>query len=168
MTRTAFVVAAILAASLVMPAQAADVTAGSLKISAPWTRATPKGAGVGGGYMKITNTGSAPDRLVGGASDAASRLQIHEMSMDNGIMRMRPVAKGIEIKPGETIEFTPGGYHVMFLGLKKPFTQGEHVQATLQFEQAGKVAVDFTVESIGAQTGGGAPAMPGMQMQHGH
>ena len=132
------------------PAQADDVTAGSVKISAPWTRATPKGAAVGAGYMTITNTGSAPDRLVGGASDVSGRFEIHEMSMDNGVMKMRPIAKGLEIKPGQTVEFKPGGNHVMFLGLKKPLVQGEHVKATLAFEKAGKVDVDFTVEGIGA------------------
>jgi len=173
MTRTVFVVAAVFAASLAMSAHAEDVTAGSLKISTPWTRATPKGAGVGGGYMKITNTGAAPERLVSGSADVSSRFELHEMSMDNGVMKMRPVVKGIEIKPGETIELKPGGYHVMFLGLKKSFTQGEHVKATLAFEKAGKVDVDFTVEGIGAQTGGGDHVMPGMpgggmKMDHGH
>ena len=155
MTRTSMIVAAIFAAVLAMPAQAEDVTAGGLKISAPWARATPKGASVGGGYMKITNTGTAPDRLVGGSTDISSRFEIHEMSMDNGVMKMRPVANGIEIKPGQTVEFKPGGYHVMFVGLKGALDQGQHVKATLEFEKAGKVDVDFTVEGIGAQTGGG-------------
>jgi copper(I)-binding protein len=173
MTRTAFMIAAVLAASLAMPAHAEDISAGSLKISTPWTRATPKGAGVGAGYMKITNSGAAPDRLVSGATDVAGRFEIHEMSMDNGVMKMRPVGQGIEIKPGQTIELKPGGYHVMFVGLKKPFAQGEHVKATLVFEKAGTVDVTFTVEGIGAQTGGGDHAMPGMpsggkKMEHGH
>jgi hypothetical protein len=159
-----------LAAALALPAYAEDVTAGSVKISVPWARATPKGAAVGAGYMTITNNGSAPDRLVGGASDVSNRFEIHEMTMDNGVMRMRPMPKGIEIKPGQSIELKPGGNHVMFLGLKKPLAQGEHVKATLAFEKAGKVDVDFTVESIGAQTGGGDHAMPGMGggMKHGH
>jgi len=168
MIRTAFIVAAVLGLSLTIPAQADDVAAGSLKISAPWTRATPKGAGVGGGYLTITNTGTEPDRLVGGSTDIASRFEVHEMSMDNGVMKMRALAKGLEIKPGQTVEFKPGGYHVMFLGLKKQLMLGEHVKATLQFEKAGAVDVDFTVEGIGAQSGGRGPAMPGMPMQHGH
>src|SRR5450631_2125340 len=113
MTRISFLAAAILAASLTISAQAEDVTAGSLKISAPWTRATPKGASVGGGYLKITNTGTAPDRLTGGSTDISSRFELHEMSMDDGVMKMRPVAGGIEIKPGQTVELKPGGYHVM-------------------------------------------------------
>jgi copper(I)-binding protein len=166
MTHTAFIVAAVLAASVALPAYAEDVTAGSLKISAPWTRATPKGASVGGGYLKITNTGTAPDHLVGGSTDVSSRFEVHEMSMDNDVMKMRPVGKGIEIKPGQTVELKPGGYHVMFIGLKQPLEKGGHVKATLQFEKAGKVDVDFTVQDIGAQTGGGDHAMPGMKMGH--
>ena len=90
--------------------------------------------------------------------------------MDNGVMRMRLIAKGIEIRPGQTVEFKPGGTHVMFLGLKKPLAQGEHVKTTLAFEKAGKVDIAFTVESIGARTGGGDRAMPDVDdgMQHGH
>lgn len=159
MTRRMLIAAAVLSLWLAVPAQAQDV--GALKITAPWARATPKGASIGGGYMKIANTGSASDRLVGGSTDIAGRVEIHEMSMDNGVMKMRQLTKGIEVKPGQAIEFKPGGYHVMFVGLKKPLTQGEHVKATLQFEKAGKIDVDFTVEGIGAQSGGAA--MPGMK-----
>jgi len=155
---------AVIAASLMMPAQAQDVTAGSLKISAPWARATPKGASVGGGYLTITNTGTMPDRLVGGATDISSRFEIHEMSMAGGVMKMRMMPMGVEIKPGQSIEFKPGGYHLMFLGLKQPLEQGGHVKATLQFEKAGKVDVDFPVESIGAQNPSGGHKAPGMKM----
>ncbi len=159
--RPALVVAVVIFASAGTWSRAEDVTAGGLKISAAWARATPKGAPVGGGYLKITNNGTAPDRLIGGSSDTAARFEIHDMSMDNGVMKMRPVESGIEIKPGQTVELKPGGYHVMFVGLKKSFEQGGHVKATLKFEKAGDVPVDFTVEGIGAETGG-------MQMQHGH
>ena len=162
MTRTVFIVAAVLAAWAAMPAQAEDITVGGLKISAPWARATPKGAGVGGGYMKITNTGTAPDRLVGGSTDISSRFEVHEMTMDNGVIKMRPVAGGIEIKPGQTVELNPGGYHVMFVGLKRQLKQGEQFKATLNFAKAGKVAVDFSVAGIGAQGADGDHAMPGM------
>ena len=166
MTRTAFLIAAVLAAWAVMPAQAADVTAGSLKISAPWARATPKGASVGGGYMTITNSGTAPDRLIGGSADVAGSFEVHEMKMDGGVMKMRPVANGIEIKPGQTVTLEPSGYHVMLVGLKQQLKQGEHFKATLEFAKAGKVDVDFTVKGIGANSGGGAtPGMGGMQMK---
>jgi copper(I)-binding protein len=153
MTRT-FLAAAVLAALLAMPAYADDVTVGALKISAPWARATPKGAAVGGGYMAITNTGSAPDRLVGGTTDISNRFELHEMSLDNGVMKMREVGQGVEIKPGEKVEFKPGGYHVMFMGLKQQLVQGQHFKATLQFEKAGKVDVDFVIEGLGAQAPG--------------
>jgi copper(I)-binding protein len=154
MTRTPFIAAAVLAAWLAIPAHAEDVTAGPLKISASWARATPKGASVGGGYMKISNTGNAADRLLSGTSDVSSRFEIHETTMDDGVIKMRPVANGLEIKPGQTVELKPGGHHVMFVGLKMAFEKGQHVKATLQFEKAGKVDVDFTVEGIGAQSGG--------------
>src|SRR5665647_733777 len=173
MTRLSLIVAAVLSVSLAVPALADDVTIGSLKISAPWTRATPKGAAVGGGYMTITNTGSTPDRLIGGATEIASRFEVHEMSMDNGVMKMRELAQGLEIKPGEKVEFKPGSYHVMFMGLKRQLTQGQHFKATLQFEKAGKVEVDFAIEGLGAQSPGaggghssGGNSSGGMPMKH--
>ena len=154
MTRTTFMIAAVLATLAIPPAQAADVTVGSMKISSPWARATPKGASVGGGYMTITNTGSAPDRLVGGSTDVSKSFEVHEMKMEGGVMKMRPVVGGIEIKPGQTVTLDPGGYHVMFVGLKDQLKQGGHFKATLQFAKAGKVDVDFVVEGIGAKTVG--------------
>jgi len=152
---------------LALPAQAADVMAGTLKISAPWARATPKGASVGGGYMTITNTGTTPDNLIGGSTAISSRFEVHEMTMDNGVMKMRPVSGGIEIKPGQTVKLEPGGYHVMFVGMKQQLKEGEHFKATLEFAKAGKVEVDFAVEGLGAMHGGGESggAMPGMQMK---
>jgi copper(I)-binding protein len=173
MIRIAIIVTALLA-TFALPAQAADVMVGNLKLSSAWARATPKGASVGGGYMTITNMGSEPDRLVGGATDVAKVLEIHEMSMDNGVMKMRPVAGGLEIKPGQTVTLKPGGYHVMFVGLKEQLKQGQHFKATLTFAKAGKADVDFTIEGVGATHPGGVSggaAMPGMdhggmQMKH--
>jgi len=161
MTRTAFMIAAIVGA-LITTAHAEDFTVGGLKISAPWARATPKGASVGGGYMTITNTGSAPDRLVGGSTEIADRFEVHEMKMENGVMKMRPVAGGIEIKPGETVTLNPSGYHVMFIGLKHQLMQGQHFKGTLQFAKAGKVEVEFSVAGIGAMKGG-TDSMGGMK-----
>ncbi|RDV01931.1 copper chaperone PCu(A)C [Undibacter mobilis] len=158
--------AAALALILTSPALAADFTAGSLKISQPWARATPKGAQVGGGYMTITNTGAAPDRLVGGASGVAASFEVHEMSMDGGIMKMRMLKDGLEIKPGETVALKPGGYHVMFVGLKDQLKQGDIFKGTLQFEKAGKVEIEYKIEGIAA-TGGGSPSgHGGMNMKH--
>ena len=146
-----------------------DYKVGSIEIKHPWARATPKGAAVGGGYMTITNTGTTPDRLVGFSSPAAGKFEIHEMKMDDGVMKMRPLAGGLEIKPGQTAEFKPGGHHLMFMGLKQPFEKGQRVKGTLTFEKAGKVEVEYAVESIGAP----APMEhgktdSGMPMQHSH
>jgi copper(I)-binding protein len=151
---------------MVGTAHADDVMAGTLKLTAAWARATPKGATVGGGYFTITNTGSAVDRLVGGASDVSNRFEIHEMSMDKGVMKMREITSGIEIS-WQAVRFEPSGYHIMFVGLKHPLKEGDHIKATLQFEKAGNASVDFVVESIGARSGGSAPR-DGKPMQHGH
>ena len=150
----------------VQPAQAHDYTAGSLKIDHPWARATPKGASVGAGYMKITNNGKEPDRLVGGTSNVSARFEIHQMSMANGVMTMRMLDTGVEIKPGQTVELGPNAFHLMFSGLKQQLNKGDRIKGTLIFEKAGKVDVDFVVEGIGAMNGGDDHGMPGMQMKH--
>jgi len=145
----------LLAVILAFAADAAiahEYKAGLLEIKHPWARATPKGAAVAGGYMTIINNGTTPDRLVGFSSPAAGKFEIHEMSMDNGVMKMRPVAGGIEIKPGQTVEFKPGSYHLMFMGLKQPFEQGKNIKGTIEFERAGKVEVEYAVEAIGTTT----------------
>lgn len=163
MIRTALILAAFLIGAGVAPVKAGDAHVGALKITAAWARATPKGASVGGGYLTIINTGMTPDRLLGGSSDASKSFGLHEMKMDNGIMKMRPLANGIEIKPGQTVELKPGGEHIMFVGLNKQLMKGGHIKGTLNFEKAGKVDVDFSVAGIGAQApDGGAPGMPGM------
>jgi copper(I)-binding protein len=138
------------------PAAADDVKVGSLQISAPWARATPKGAAVGGGYLKITNTGTTADRLLGGSTSIAGRLEVHEMSMSGNTMKMRQLSDGVEIKPGQSVELKPGGLHIMFVNLKQQLQQGQHFTATLQFEKAGKVDVDFSIAGIAATSAGGA------------
>ena len=169
--------AAALEILLAVPALAHDYTVGALKIHHPWARATPKGAQVGGGYMSITNTGTTADRLIGGSTAAAAGFQVHEMSMANGIMKMRELPNGLEIKPGQTVVLKPAGYHIMLTGLKAPLTQGGRFDATLKFEKAGEVKVDFAVAGIGAMTGNsggshdampgmGHDSMPGMKMNH--
>lgn len=164
MLRIVLIIIAACTAMIITPAIAKDYKAGALKISQPWARATPKGAPVGGGYLAITNTGTSPDRFVGGSVSFAKRVEIHEMKMDNGVMKMRMLPNGLTIKPGQTVTLKPGGYHIMFTGLKKPLVKGQHVDATLRFEKAGEVKVDFVVEGIGAMHGGGK----GMSMPMGH
>ena len=160
MTRTALVfgVALSLWASTA-PAQ--NYSIGSIEVGKPWSRATPKGAKVAGAYMTITNKGTAPDRLVGGSTAAASGFEVHSMVMEQGVAKMRPVEGGLEIKPGETVELKPGSFHVMLTGLTQPLEKGQKVKATLQFEKAGKVAVTLDVQGVGAK---GPGASGGMEM----
>lgn len=134
---------------------------GPLVINHPWSRATPKGATIAGGYLKITNNGTTPDRFVAGSSDAGKRFEIHEMSMDGGVMKMRELKDGVEIAPGATVEFKPGSYHVMFVEIGKPFAKGDKVKATLTFEKAGKLDVEFYVGDIG-----GTPKEDHEKMKH--
>lgn len=149
-------------------AAAQEFKAGPLEIDHPWSRATPKGAKVGAGYVTIKNTGSEPDRLVSATSPAAGKLEFHEMSMDKGVMKMRPVPEGIEIKPGETVELKPSSFHIMMMDLKQPIERGKSFKASLTFEKAGPVEVEFTVVAPGATPAAAAPAsskpagMPGM------
>jgi copper(I)-binding protein len=133
------------------PVLAQEYKAGAIKIEAPWIRATPVGAEVAGGYMKIENTGKEPDRLVGGSTEIAGKFQVHEMSMSGGVMKMRELDKGLEVKPGKSVELKPGSYHVMMLELKHPLKEGDKVKGTLVFEKAGAVDVEYAVRSMGAK-----------------
>lgn len=123
---------------------------GDLTVASTWTRATPGGAKIAGGYLKITNNGKSPDRLVSVTSAGADRVEIHEMSMTDGVMKMRPLTDGLTIKPGETVELKPGGFHMMFMDIKQPLKQGDTLKATLKFEKAGTLDVSFSVNAIGA------------------
>jgi copper(I)-binding protein len=147
---------------LTVTAHARDYKAGAIDIADLWSRATPKGSSVAAGYMKIKNTGSTSDRLVSGSSDVASKFEVHEMTMENGVAKMRPVKGGLEIKPGDTVELKPGSFHVMFVDLKAPLAAGDHIKATLVFEKAGTVNVEYDVLAMGAEP---ARDMPGMKMQ---
>jgi periplasmic copper chaperone A len=147
-------------------ARAADYDVGSIHISQPWARATPKGAASAAAYMTLTNNGKTPDRVNCVSSDASAECQIHSMTMDNGVMVMRPVEGGLEIKPGETVTLKPGGFHMMLLNLKHPLEQGNSLQATLKFDSAGTVQVDYPIAAIGAAAPG-VPAGGGGMMQGG-
>jgi copper(I)-binding protein len=131
---------------------------GDLEIDHPWSRATPPGAQVAGGYFTIVNHGSEADRLVSVTSDISAKAEVHEMGVKDGVMTMRPVEGGVEIPAGGKGELKPGGYHQMLMGLKRPAKQGESFPATLTFEKAGSVTVEFQVEAIGAAGG--------MEMDH--
>jgi copper(I)-binding protein len=121
---------------------------GDLEIDHPWSRATPPGAQVAGGYFTIVNHGSEADRLVSVTSDISAKAEVHEMGVKDGVMTMRPVEGGLEIPAGGAVELKPGAWHVMFVGLKSPPKEGEPFAATLTFEKAGDVAVEFAVEGM--------------------
>ena len=138
-------------------------------VSAPWLRATPRGAPVAGGYATITNKGTAPDRLVGASLPIASSGEVHQMSMDHGVMHMARLDKGLEIAPGATVTLTPGGYHLMFQKPTVQLKQGESLKGSLTFEKAGAIPVTFAVAGMAAKSAPGTSApmgdMQGMEMQ---
>lgn len=142
---------ALLAGLFTAPARAEEVKAGDLVISQVWSRATPGGAKIAGGYLTIENKGSAPDLLIGGSGDFAGRVEVHEMAMNNGVMTMRSLDKGLAIEPGKTVKLAPGGYHLMLMDLKTPLKQGDKVPLTLEFQKAGKVKLALEVQGVGAQ-----------------
>jgi|TARA_R110002020_G_scaffold221150_1_gene429183 periplasmic copper chaperone A len=139
--------AVVTAASLPGVAAAHDFKVGSLELKHPWSAKAPPVAPVLGGYLTIVNTGSEPDRLVGGSTPVAERLELHESSLVNGVARMRPAKGGIEIPAGETLNLQPGGAHIMLVNPKQRPAEGEKFKATLQFEKAGAVDVEFVVEA---------------------
>ena len=147
---------ALLTCLFAAPAQGQEVKAGDLVISQAWSRATPGGAKIAGGYLTIENKGTAPDRLISGAGDVAGKVEIHEMAMNNGVMTMRPLDKGLAIEPGKTVKLAPGGFHLMLMDLKNPLKQGDKVPLVLVFEKAGKVNLSLDVQGVGAQAPGGA------------
>ena len=157
----------------VIPALAAEYDVGSIHIAQPWSRATPKGATAGAGYMTITNKGTTTDKVSCVSDDASAQCEIHSMTMEGGVMKMRPVEGGLEIKPGESVTLAPSGFHVMFRQLKHPLEQGKTVKATLKFDKAGTVDVEYPILAIGASapgtaSGGEMKMQGGGMMQMGH
>ena len=139
---------------LALPAMAHDYKIGSIEITTPWTRATPPSARTGGGFMTITNKGTVADRLVSARSNASDKVEVHEMQMDGNVMRMRELAKGLEIPPGATVMLKPGSYHIMFMELKTPFAKDAKVPMTLVFEKAGSIDIQLDVQAMGAMPHG--------------
>ncbi len=108
-------------------------------------RPPPPGAPTAAGYATISNSSRFPDRLLGGATPAAARFEIHQMSMAGGVMRMRPIAGGLPIGPGQTLRLSDGGYHFMLIGPRRPFRRGDRVPAILNFARVGRAPVTFVV-----------------------
>ncbi len=133
-----------------------------IAVTQSWARETAPGQVNGGGFLTIKNNADQPDRLVSATSPASASVQLHTMTMDGGIMRMRELPDGIPVPAKSVVELKPGGLHIMFIGLKGSFKPGQTVRLALRFEKAGTVNVSLPVRPVGAQSGGG------MDMGHDH
>jgi copper(I)-binding protein len=143
--------AAALLALASIAAGAHEYMAGAIKIDHPYARSTAAGQPTGGGFMTFVNGGVA-DRLLSASAAVSESVELHEMKMDGNVMKMRQV-DGIELGGGKTVELKPGGYHLMFVGLKAPLKAGASFPMTLKFEKAGEVTVEVKVEAPGAAHG---------------
>ncbi|MDK9559233.1 copper chaperone PCu(A)C [Marinobacter sp. M216] len=129
-------------------ASAHDYTQDNLKIDHPWSRPTPPGTPTGVGYLTITNIGEAPITLIGAQTPRAGHVSIHESSMSDGVMSMKPLKQGLVIPAGETVELKPHSYHLMLEKLPEPLHEGERIPLTLKFRGAETVQVELTVEPL--------------------
>lgn len=132
-------------------AQSGDVKANGIALAGPWTRPASAG-GMGVGYVKITNEGSAPDVLLGASSDIAERVELHETTISaDGVASMKPV-KQVDIAPGQSVELKPGGLHIMLIGLKEAIKDGP-VKLKLNLQKAGAINVDLAVRTSAPAAG---------------
>lgn len=145
---------ALISCLLAPAAHAEDEEARSIVVTQAWSRATPGGAKVAGGYLTIENRGAAADKLLSASTGVAKKIEIHEMAVTNGVMTMRPVEGGLPIESGRTLKFAPGGLHLMIVGLAAPLVQDDKITISLKFEKAGEIAVSFEVRAMGAPAPG--------------
>jgi copper(I)-binding protein len=148
----------VLLSAATMLVQAHEFKLGTITVGHPYARATASGQPNGGAYLKLVNNGAAADRLVSVSADVARSVELHSMSMDGNVMRMRQV-DGVELPAGKTVELKPGGLHVMLIGLKAPLKKGEKFPVRLKFEKAGEVTVTVNVEGSGANHSAGGGGM---------
>lgn len=137
---------ALLVATLCAHAQ--DFKHRHLTIAQPYVRATMPGQSTGGGYLKLHNRGPA-DRLIAASTPASATVELHSMTMEGDVMRMRQL-DAIELPAGKTVELKPGGIHLMLMGLKAPLKLGDDVVLKLRFEKAGEVTVQAKVRAADA------------------
>jgi len=134
-------------------AETAAAQTEGIAIHDPWLRQPPPSAQVSAGYLQIDNPGAQADRLVAVETDAAERVEIHQMEEVGGVMRMREVEDGLEVPAGGQVALQPGGYHLMLMGAREGLEAGQQVEAVLVFERAGRVDVTFDVRPPGAGAG---------------
>jgi len=129
---------------LAVSVQAEDFELGALTLEDPYIRAMPASAKVSSGYMKIHNHGETADTLLAAASPNAARIEIHEMKMEDNVMRMRPLPQGLELPAGEVVPLEKGGDHLMIFDPNKELVKGETFPLSLEFAKAG--VIDLLVE----------------------
>ncbi|MCO6416133.1 copper chaperone PCu(A)C [Siccirubricoccus sp. KC 17139] len=155
MSRRIATVALLVALASAPPLPAASQPPGgsTIEVERAWTRSTGPTAQTAVAYVAIRNRGTAPDRLVSASSPEARVVEMHETTMEGGVMRMRPVQGGVAVPPGGVVRLEPdgGGVHLMLVGPRHAFGRGERVPLTLTFERAGNVSVEMTVEAAGAR-----------------
>jgi len=156
------------AMTLSLSASAVMAQSGHVEIKDAWARATPGGTQTGAAYVTVVSpTG---DRLTGASAPVAQKAELHSMTMDNGVMKMRQL-DGIDLPAGQPVSLKPNGYHIMLLGLTQPLKEGQTFPLTLTFARAGAENVTVTVQKVGAMGPGdqsGGMNMPGMNMPMQH
>lgn len=143
-SRTFRVVAVAFALALVACGSGEAQQRARVAVENSWAATTNPGATVGAGYVTLRNAARQTDTLQSASSPRARRVELHEMSMAGGVMRMRPV-EGIEVPAGGSVTLQPGGLHIMFMEIDSQFQEGERVPVTLHFERAGDVRAEFVV-----------------------
>jgi periplasmic copper chaperone A len=136
-------VAAALVCIAATPVFAHSFTEGDITVTHPWTRPTPPGVKMGVGYMAISNNGDTEVTFTGGKTPKAKAVSIHQSSMKNNMVTMKPVRDGLAIPAGETVLLEPSGYHLMLEGLTGAIARGENIPMTLTFEGAGPVEIEL-------------------------
>jgi len=155
--------ALVLGATAAVPLHAHDYSFGDLRITHPWAKASLKGVPNSAAYMAITNTGETDDTLIAASADVSRAVEIHTMTMKDGVMRMRQLEDGIPLPASETVTLEPGGLHVMLIGLNDRLEKGESFAMTLTFEKAGQLEVEAIVED---QQGSGGHNHGTHEMEH--
>jgi copper(I)-binding protein len=133
-----------------VPSQAHEIKLGNLVIHHPWIKQPPGSAAVAGAYTTIDNNGKQDDTLLSVSVDGVSMAMIHEMKMQGDVMKMNELPGGLVIPAGKSVELKPKSYHIMLMGLKSAFMEGEEVKGSFTFAKTGKVDVDFEVVAPGA------------------
>lgn len=146
LTRRLVLIAATALAVSAGAAVAHKYRSANLEIEHPWSRATSKTAKVGAGYVIIKNNGSEPDKLLAATSEISEKTELHETVIKDNIASMRALPTGVTIPAKGSVEFGPGGMHIMFVGLKRALKEGEFFKGTLTFEKAGAIDVRFAIE----------------------